>query len=353
MVRQRFLVLLLLLFLLAGSPVAAGLAADAPVVRAVLFWMDSCPHCHIVIDNVLPPLQAGYGEQLEIRLIEIRSAAELDQLYELAAAVGLRRDATGVPLMLIGDAVLVGSVQIPAELPGLVERHLLAGGVGFPSLPELTVFMPELESALMTPLPAAENTSIPAAAGEVSGFVLAVAILAAMVLVVLYAAVQLATARLGRRLLPRLAWLERVVPALAVAGLAVAAYLAYVETQAVAAVCGPVDDCNTVQTSEYAYLAGIPIGVLGLAGYLAILAVWAWGRRQGDVRATLLFVAMTGAGVLFSIYLTYLEPFVIRAVCAWCLTSAVIMALLLLASVESASRQLAPQPVRRRRRGHH
>jgi uncharacterized membrane protein len=315
--------------------------------------MDSCPHCHIVIDNVLPPLQAGYGEQLEIRLIEIRSAAELDQLYELAAAVGLRRDATGVPLMLIGDAVLVGSVQIPAELSGLVERHLLAGGVGFPSLPELTVFMPELESALMTPLPAAENTSIPAAAGEVSGFVLAVAILAAMVLVVLYAAVQLATARRGRRLLPRLAWSERVVPALAVAGLAVAAYLAYVETQAVAAVCGPVGDCNTVQTSEYAYLAGIPIGVLGLAGYLAILAVWAWGRRQSVARASLLLVAMTGAGVLFSIYLTYLEPFVIRAVCAWCLTSAVIMAFLLLASVEPAARQLAPQPVRRRRRGHH
>jgi uncharacterized membrane protein len=62
---------------------------------------------------------------------------------------------------------------------------------------------------------------------------------------------------------------------------------------------------------------------------------------------------MTGAGVLFSIYLTYLEPFVIRAVCAWCLTSAVIMAMLLLASVEPAARQLAPQPVRRRRRGHH
>jgi uncharacterized membrane protein len=353
MVRQRFLVLLLLLFLFAASPVAAQLAADQPVVQAVLFWMDGCPHCHDVIDNGLPPLQAAYGEQLEIRLVEVRSAAELDQLYELAAAVGLRRDATGVPLMLIGDAVLVGSVQIPAELPGLIARHLAAGGVGFPTLPELTTFMPELESALMTPLPAAANSSTPAAPGEVSGFVLAVAILGTMVLAVLYAAVQLATARRGRRLLPRLAWLERALPALAVAGLAVAAYLAYVETQAVAAVCGPVGDCNAVQTSEYAYLAGIPIGVLGLAGYLVILAVWAWGRWQGDHRVPLLLVAMTGGGVLFSIYLTYLEPFVIRAVCAWCLTSAVIMALLLLASVEPAARQLAPQPVRRRRRGYH
>jgi uncharacterized membrane protein len=351
MARQHFLVPLLLLFLLAGSPIAAGLAANAPVVHAVLFWMDGCAHCHHVIDNVLPPLQAGYGEQLEIRLIEIRSAEELDQLYELAGAIGLRRDTTGVPLMLVGDAVLVGSVQIPAELPGLVKRHLLAGGVDFPSLPELTVFMPELESALMTPLPAPAATA-PASAEEVSGFVLAVAILGAMVLAVLYAAINLVTARRGRRLLPRLVWLERALPALAIAGLAVAAYLAYVETQSVAAICGPVGDCNAVQTSEYAYLAGIPIGVLGLAGYLAILAVWAWGRWQGDHRVPLLLVAMTGGGVLFSIYLTYLEPFVIRAVCAWCLTSAVIMAMLLLASVEPAARQLAPQPVRRRRRGY-
>lgn len=352
MARHRAIVILLSLLLLAGAPVLTGLAAGAPVVHAVLFWMDGCAHCHHVLDNVLPPLQAEYGEQLELRLIEVRSAAELDQLYELAAAVGLSRDATGVPLVLIGDAVLVGSVQIPAELPGLVERHLLAGGVGFPSLPELTVFMPELESALMTPLPAPATTA-PAAAGEVSGFVLAVAILGAMVLAVLYAAVKLVIARRGRRLLPRLVGLERALPALAIAGLGVAAYLAYVETQAVAAVCGPVGDCNAVQTSEYAYLAGIPIGVLGLAGYLAILTVWAWGRRQEDGRAPLLLVAMTGGGVLFSIYLTYLEPFVIRAVCAWCLTSAVIMALLLLASVEPAARQLAPQPVQRRRRGYH
>jgi len=121
----------------------------------------------------------------------------------------------------------------------------------------------------------------------------------------------------------------------------VAAYLAYVETQAVTAVCGPVGDCNAVQTSEYAYLFGVPIGVLGVMGYVAILAAWVWGKWQGDGRADLALLGMTVFGVPFSIYLTYLEPFVIGAVCAWCLTSAVVMTLLMLASVETAVPHLA------------
>ncbi|HUM72419.1 MAG TPA: vitamin K epoxide reductase family protein, partial [Chloroflexota bacterium] len=61
-------------------------------------------------------------------------------------------------------------------------------------------------------------------------------------------------------------------------------------------------------------------------------------------RAILALVGMTAFGVLFSIYLTYLEPFVIGAVCAWCLTSAVVMTLLLVMSVETAVSHLSPEP---------
>jgi len=124
------------------------------------------------------------------------------------------------------------------------------------------------------------------------------------------------------------------VPLLSLIGLGVAGYLAYVETQQVQAVCGPVGDCNSVQQSEYARLFGlIPIGVVGVIGYLAILAAWAISRlnagRLGQWAAFAVW-AMTAVGVLFSIYLTFLEPFVIGATCAWCLSSAVIMTLLLL-----------------------
>lgn len=58
-------------------------------------------------------------------------------------------------------------------------------------------------------------------------------------------------------------------------------YMAYVETQAVEAVCGPVGDCNAVQNNSYAKLFGVlPVGVLGVVGYAAILAAWFWSHLR-------------------------------------------------------------------------
>lgn len=131
-------------------------------------------------------------------------------------------------------------------------------------------------------------------------------------------------------------WANRLVPILGFFGLGVAGYLAYVETQAVQAVCGPVGDCNAVQASPYARLFGVlPIGVLGVIGYVLILLFWIAGQKKTaelQKMSWLGLFALTLAGTLFSIYLTFLEPFVIQAVCIWCLTSSVIMALLLVIS---------------------
>jgi uncharacterized membrane protein len=132
----------------------------------------------------------------------------------------------------------------------------------------------------------------------------------------------------------RTSWQDWAIPPLALVGLCVAGYLAYVETTATPAFCGPVGDCNAVQSSPYARLFGVlPIGVLGAAGYVAILGSWLWSRF-GNGRlsklAPLTLFGLTLLGVAFSLYLTFLEPFVIGAVCAWCLTSAVIITALLL-----------------------
>lgn len=355
-------ILLLLIGLLWGVTAVAPTtthAQDQPTVNAVMFWMEGCGHCDWVKANVLPPLQAKHGDQWQLALIELRSAADFDRLIDLGAAIGVPRQNIGVPFLLIGDAVLIGSDQIPNQLPGLIEAYLSAGGVGWPQTPGLEWFLPELSTAVSNeptgateaaaapapePAPAAalltpQNVPLPEiapAAPARDGFLLAIIILIGMVLALGYTAVRFWQAQQGRIKKRPPAWLQTALPVLAVIGLGVAAYLAYVETQAVAAVCGPVGDCNTVQTSEYAYLFGIPIGVLGVLGYIAILAAWGWGKWQGDRRAALALLAMTAFGVLFSIYLTYLEPFVIGAVCAWCLTSAVVMTALMLLSVETA-----------------
>lgn len=130
----------------------------------------------------------------------------------------------------------------------------------------------------------------------------------------------------------------------AVLGIAVASYLSYVETSGATAVCGPVGDCNTVQQSRYAMLLGVPVGTLGLLAYIAIIAAWFIARSGSQpasdfARFSLLAIAF--AGTLFSIYLTFLEPFVIGATCAWCLASSVAITVLLWLSASSGKAALA------------
>lgn len=170
-----------------------------------------------------------------------------------------------------------------------------------------------------------------------NGFGLAVAIMAMMILALMASA---AAFLIGKTFtLPR--WTDWLIPALILIGMGVAAYLSYVETQSVEALCGPVGDCNTVQQSPYATLFGVlPVGVLGLLGYLGMFAAWLARNVFPAVEkpADIVFFGMAFFAVLFSLYLTYLEPFVIRAVCIWCLTSAVLVTLLLLLGLPPALR---------------
>ena len=120
----------------------------------------------------------------------------------------------------------------------------------------------------------------------------------------------------------------RLVTALvAVLGLAVAGYLTYVHYAELEPLCvGGGGGCERVQSSDYAELAGIPVAVLGFAGYALILAsLWVPGDA-GRVGGALL--ALVGFG--FSIYLTWVELFEIDAVCQWCVVSAVLMTVLAL-----------------------
>lgn len=131
-----------------------------------------------------------------------------------------------------------------------------------------------------------------------------------------------------------LKWWKISYPLIIGAGLLVAGYLAYVELTSTLPVCGVgMPGCVTVQSSQYAKLFNlIPIGVIGVAGYLAIAVAVILGRQfTGGIKRILYLAAwgMCFLGVLFSSYLTYLEPFVIHATCTWCITSAVLMILLL------------------------
>ncbi len=105
-------------------------------------------------------------------------------------------------------------------------------------------------------------------------------------------------------------------------GIAIAAYLTYVHYAELDPVCvGGGGGCERVQNSEYAELAGIPVAVIGLLGYMAVGAA-SLGRGERSLLAAAV-LALSGAG--FSVYLTYLELFVIDAICQWCVASLVVM----------------------------
>lgn len=120
---------------------------------------------------------------------------------------------------------------------------------------------------------------------------------------------------------------RQAVAVLALVGLLLSAYLTLHQLGFTGPlVCGGSDSCDRVQSSRWAYLAGVPVAAVGLGGYLVILAVALWGvQRPDDPRPGRWLVALAAGGVAFSAYLTALEAFVIHAWCWWCVGSAVII----------------------------
>ena len=369
--------------------------AQAAAVRAVLFFSPTCGHCEYVINELLFPVWfPQYGGEAEVRwdesaaepafylatngtlevlLVDVTVAAGLEMHRAAGDALGIpeaRR--SSVPRLVVGDRYLIGSGEIPDEFPGIIEEGLAGEGVDWPGVPGLeealatvpaatttTTTVGTTSAATTTTAAGATSTTAPEAATTSAGATtlppgssttaglplpvggdspwdrflqdetansLALIVLGLMLLSLVGAARH--ARRPGQAPGP-----GAVVPLLALVGLGVAVYLAFVEAAGVEAVCGPVGNCNAVQQSQWARLFGvIPVGIVGVAGYAGVLAAWALARlgpaRLADWARVALLIG-TVAGVAFSIYLTFLEPFVIGATCMWCLGSAVVVTLLM------------------------
>ena len=114
-------------------------------------------------------------------------------------------------------------------------------------------------------------------------------------------------------------------------GIFVAGYLVTKRFTGGSLACTRWAQCDVVNNSVYSQIYGVPVCIIGLAGYVTLLvltlaAMWTEGRTQR--RILLLSVVQSLIGVGFSAYLTYLEIYVIEALCTWCVASAVIITLL-------------------------
>lgn len=122
-----------------------------------------------------------------------------------------------------------------------------------------------------------------------------------------------------------------LIAALAFAGVFLAIYLTLYKLGAIGTLACSVGDCETVNLSRWSRFLGLPVAAWGAGFYVALFAVAMAGttdRFAEDPRVSLALVALTGWGVLFSGWLTYLELFVIHAICMWCVVSAILVTVL-------------------------
>ncbi|MBA3658495.1 MAG: vitamin K epoxide reductase family protein [Gemmatimonadales bacterium] len=111
-------------------------------------------------------------------------------------------------------------------------------------------------------------------------------------------------------------------------GLLVAAYLYLYKIGRIGTLACGSGGCETVQMSSWSRFAGVDVALIGVAGYVALLVLSLVALQPGAAAQRWpsdLLTALSGLGVLFAAYLTWLELFVIHAICRWCVGSAVIV----------------------------
>ena len=141
---------------------------------------------------------------------------------------------------------------------------------------------------------------------------------------------------------------RQVAALLALVGLMESVYLTlyhygYVGTLA----CAGAESCEKVQASRYAMQFGIPVALYGVAGYLVLLVTamaGLQGRGAESATPSRIIALLSGIGVAFSLYLTYLELFVIHAICKWCVGSAIIITLIFVVSLLSLRTRPSASP---------
>ncbi|MDY6877072.1 MAG: hypothetical protein SWK90_12845 [Chloroflexota bacterium] len=127
--------LLLMVILTWGAGTAQ--AEGDPVLRMVYFYATDCAHCITMINDVLTPLQAEYGDQMQIKMVEISAPANYEMLIQAEEMFGVTPEERGLPTLVIDGQALIGEESIRGQLPCLLDTCLGAGGTSWPDIPGL------------------------------------------------------------------------------------------------------------------------------------------------------------------------------------------------------------------------
>jgi uncharacterized membrane protein len=136
-------------------------------------------------------------------------------------------------------------------------------------------------------------------------------------------------------------WLYRASVALVIVGLLVSIYMTIYKVTSNDGMCLGSGDCSTVNASRYSEVNGIPVALIGVLGYLAILAAHYFENRNRffEQNSALMIFGMALTGFLFTIWLIYVEVAILQALCPFCVTSQTAMTIIFIISVMRLIRQ--------------
>jgi uncharacterized membrane protein len=304
-------------------PIQTALAKESARLKAVVFYPGFCAECSAVLDDFLVPLSIQREKELQLFPIDVTEPPGDAIFKSVLERHGSQPDSWSKPAVLLGDKLLRGKQEILSGLPPLLDAAADTAYRAWPALPGLQQLINGEDTPDTAPATNAHHNSIATALAwlVITGMLLSLGI-------VIWRLKQNMPAI--EHLPPLKSWLQ---PVLALLGLSIGVYLTSVAMTHSEIMCGPIGDCLSVQTSPHAKLFGLPMSLWGIVFYLSILLLWLlqrfhaghWGKRS-----TLVLLMLSVVGVMFSIYLTHLELFVIHAVCIWCLTSAVLATLIML-----------------------
>jgi hypothetical protein len=147
------LALACLLVALSVLPAVSTASAAGPVAHAVLFYSPTCPHCHTLIRDDLPPIMDKNGGRLQILAVDASDPAGLKLFEAAVTAYDVPVERRGVPAVIIGDRFLSGTTDSSEQLPVLLTSYLSQGGAGWPAVPGLRSAL-DAPGAIVTSSPA-------------------------------------------------------------------------------------------------------------------------------------------------------------------------------------------------------
>jgi len=120
-----------------------GLSNGAGVVHAFYFYANDCPHCLVILEEIIQPMMVDMGEVLDIRLLEISNPAYYEAMLIVESHFGVSAAERSIPTLVMADSILIGASEIRENLSHLVKEAMRSGGMPFPEIkgvdPEILV----------------------------------------------------------------------------------------------------------------------------------------------------------------------------------------------------------------------